>query len=1098
MTSVAAKAAAGALRTAVGSSVGVARAVPTHASFELLRTEYVAEYDLTCAMYKHTRSGAEVLSVLSDDGNKVFGANFRTPPKSDNGIAHIMEHSVLCGSRKFTSKEPFVELLKGSLQTFLNAFTYPDRTCYPVASQNTKDFYSLVHVYMDAVFHPRAVRDEMVLKQEGWHYEVEKLPAGGGGDAAAAAAAAASSSTTAFGPLTYKGVVFNEMKGVYSSPDALLARAALREIFPNNAYSVDSGGDPLTIPELSFEEFKAFHREYYHPSNARIFFAGNDDPAERLVLLDEYLSEFTLPATGPIDTAVRVQPIAGSTPWRSTDVYPVSAGEEDAGDVGGDAVAAAQKSGAALNEKGRHMVTLNWVLHEAELSSKERLALNILDHILVGTTTAPLYQALLSSGLGTAVVGGGLSDELLQASFAIGMKGVKGEDVDGVEALVLSTLRDVAKDGVHADALAASMNSIEFVLREFNTGSFPRGLSVMLTALQEWNYGRDPIEALRFEDTLAELKKDLAEGRPVFEEMVKSMLLENGHRVTLTMKPDEGLEARLLAEEEAMLDTARAALDEEGLNAVAMEMETLQAAQLAEDSPEDLATIPALSIADLSRGIVSVGTEARTGFGGIEVLEHEETTSGILYADVALDAAAISSRLLPVLPLFARAIFNVGTSNLSDAELQRRVGTHTGGMGGGLFSSMRAAPESGVSNPSELDYKMLLRGKTTMEGMPQFWDLARDVLTDARLDHPERIVEMLKASNASMESAMISSGNSLAASRLAAGGSLAGYVAERTGGVSYGDSLQEQLVRATNDWPSLLSDLEEVRAALLDSLRRGDAQINLTADRATLDAAAPWADAFVAETLAAAPSAPAPATATTANKTGVAAWNESWSKDFATAATQQPRSEGFAVTTQVNYVTLGGQLFAPGERVSGATSVVQRWLSRGFLWDNVRVVGGAYGGSCTFSPYSGRILFSSYRDPNLEGTIDTYFGAAEQLAGLSQGGLSEEALTQAIVGAVGDLDTPMTAEQRGGAAFRWRTAGETDESRQQWRDEVLSTTAKDFEEFGERLRSVFDANQVGVAVFGSSDSLQRARDTLAESRGIDLNIRDMNSKSSAK
>ena len=1040
------------------------RVVPTHSSFTLLRTEYVAEYDLTCTMYRH-RSGAEVLSVQSDDSNKVFGANFRTPPRSDNGIAHIMEHSVLCGSRKFTSKEPFVELLKGSLQTFLNAFTYPDRTCYPVASQNTKDFYSLVHVYMDAVFHPRAIHDPMVLKQEGWHYEVEK-------DAA----------TDAFGPLTYKGVVFNEMKGVYSSPDSLLARAASRELYPANAYSVDSGGDPLAIPALTFEEFQAFHREYYHPSNARIFFAGDDDAAERLALLDSYLAEVDVP-TVPLDTSIAVQPLK-QTPWRAEDVYPVGAeaGEHELRDD--------LDSGLETGGAGKHMVTLNWVLHEAALSNKDRLALAILDHMLVGTTTAPLYQGLLSSGLGTAVVGGGLSDELLQASFAIGMKGVHAEDVPKVEELVLETLTTFTRDGVAEDALAASMNSIEFMLREFNTGSFPRGLSIMLTALQQWNYDRDPIEALRFESALAELKKELAAGTPVFETLVTTMLVENGHRLTLTMAPDSALEERLEAEEGGMLAAARAELGDEGLEDVAATMTLLVEQQLAEDSPEDLATIPALAIADLSRDVLDVACEQRWGGGTaphVAVLETEQTTSGIVYSDVALDARTLSPHLLPLLPLFTRAMFTVGTSTASDASLQRRIGTHTGGMSASSFTSMHAAPKNGVSDPTTMEHMLVVSGKTTNDAAPHFWELAADVLTDAQLDSPERVVEMLKASTANRESALISSGNAFAASRLAAGGTLAGYVAERSSGVSYGDALERQLDVAVNDWPTLLGELEEIRATVLDSLRRGEAVLNVTGDRAGLDASAPLADRFVASALAAAPTAPA---SPGAAADGLAAWNKAWRADF---PDDVARSEGFAVTSQVNYVALGARLYEPGEYVSGASAVVQRWLSRGFLWDNVRVVGGAYGGGCNFSPYSGRILFSSYRDPNLEKTVATYMESAKQLTDAAAGGLSSEALTQAIVGTVGDLDSPMTAQQKGAAAFRWRAAGENLESRQQWRDEVLATTPSDFADFAERLHSAFEEKRTTLAIFGGVEQLRRAKETFATEHAIDLDVTDMSS-----
>ena len=442
----------------------------THPAFEVTKDEIVEEYGVRATMYKHVKSGAEVLSVQADDENKVFGITFRTPPMDSTGVPHILEHSVLCGSRKFKSKEPFVELLKGSLQTFLNAFTYPDRTCYPVASCNLKDFYNLVNVYLDAVLHPRAITDELVLQQEGWHYELEKPE----------------------DPLIYKGVVYNEMKGVYSSPDSLLGRAAQQALFSDNTYGVDSGGDPIVIPELTFDGFKSFHAEFYHPSNSRIFFYGDDPVPARLDLLDEYLSDFD--AIVP-DSVIGIQKklnlgaslaaaTEGKKSQRIVEKFPAVEGEQ----------------------ANKHMVQVNWLLNEEPLSAKEQLAVSVLDSLLMGTQSATLRKALTESSLGEAVIGGGLSDELSQATYSVGLKGVTAENVDKVETLIAETLMKFSVEGPDASALDASINSMEFALREFNTGSFPRGLSFMLGAMSSWIYDRDPLGALRFEQPLAELK----------------------------------------------------------------------------------------------------------------------------------------------------------------------------------------------------------------------------------------------------------------------------------------------------------------------------------------------------------------------------------------------------------------------------------------------------------------------------------------------------------------------------------------------------------------------------------------------------------------
>lgn len=413
-----------------------------------------------------------------------------------------MEHSVLCGSRKYKTKDPFVQLLQGSLQTFLNAFTYPDRTCYVVASQNTKDFYNLINVYADAVYHPRAVSDPMVHAQEGWHLELENKE----------------------DPLTYKGVVYNEMKGVYSSADSLLNRASQRSIFPDNTYSVDSGGDPRVIPDLSFEQFAEFHAKFYHPANSRIYFSGDDDVYNRLQIMDEYLKDFGPSPESKPASKVEWQSKTFTEPKRLTLPYPAGADQEET-----------------------NMVMVNWLVNERPFTDMEEMAFGILDHLMTGTPSSILTKTLMESGLGAAITGGGLSDELLQATFSMGLKGVKPSNVDKVEQLVLDTLAKVAEEGFTEDAIASSMNTIEFQLREFNTGSFPKGLSFMLGSMSKWIYDESPTDALKFEKPLAELKAMIAEsGSKVFQDLVTELLVENMHRTTVVMTPSKTQEAEEL------------------------------------------------------------------------------------------------------------------------------------------------------------------------------------------------------------------------------------------------------------------------------------------------------------------------------------------------------------------------------------------------------------------------------------------------------------------------------------------------------------------------------------------------------------------------
>ena len=989
--------------TVEASTSVIARAPAEHPAFELVNVEMVDEYTIKAATYRHKKSGAELISAQANDDNKVFGIVFRTPVTDSTGVPHILEHSVLCGSDKYKSKEPFVELLKGSLQTFLNAFTYPDRTCYPVASQNTKDFYNLVNVYLDAVLHPRAKKDTQVLAQEGWHYELEDPEA----------------------PLTYKGVVFNEMKGVYSSPDSLMYRASQQLTFPDNTYSVDSGGDPADITTLTFEQFKAFHDSYYHPANSRIFFYGDDDLEYRLELLDEYLRDFDAADAAPEKSVVATQALI-PTPRRIIEKYPVTEGESDP----------------------THMVLLNWLLHEAPLSSDDEIALSVLDHLLMGTPTSTLYKPMIESGLGAAIMGGGLSDELKQATFSIGLKGVKPDDVAKVEELAVSTLAAAAKDGFDADAIEASLNTIEFSLREFNTGGFPKGLSLMLGIMPRWLYDRGtPVDSLRFEKPLAQLKTRLDKGERVFEDLLQRLIVDNKHLATVELAPDATMADKMKAVEEAKLAEAKSKMSPEEITAVIEATKTLKEAQLKEDTPEQLATIPRVGIDDLEREVKTFPTDFDTLSGGGQLLTHPLPTAGVVYADILLDLSKVPLEDLPLMRFFSGLIDEIGTSDMNAVQMQRRIGARTGGISTAMLYEQPTGPDGTVADPMAMTAHFAIRGKATTEKAGDLFGLAHALLADANLEGAQaKAIELLRESQTRLESSFISSGNSYAGMRLAARNSLHGYIGETTQGVSYYQSVKAMLAEANDDWPRLLARLQTLRDTLLaqDSLI-----INLTADPDALTAVRPVVDEFVSKlppTPAVNPNAP------------------SW----ADAVNLPERTdEGYSITTQVNYVASGTQLFAPGEKKDGSFYAVARFLSRGYLWDNVRVVGGAYGGGCALNPSSGGFAFSSYRDPNLQGTLDIYDGTLAILDALE---MDDAALEQAIVGAAGDLDSPLTSEQKGFRALVHHLTGVTTDMRQQYRDEVIGTTRESFKAFADKLRGA----TFKTAIFGSKEALEAA------------------------
>lgn len=957
--------------------------------FALLQERHIPEIASTAKLYRHEKSGARLLSVVNADENKVFGINFRTPPQTSNGIAHIMEHSVLCGSRKYPVKEPFIELAKSSLNTFLNAMTYPDKTCYPVASTNLKDFYNLVDVYLDAVLYP--LIPERTLQQEGWHYEIEKPE----------------------DPLTFKGVVFNEMKGALSSPDDLLGEISQQSLYPDTPYGLNSGGDPAVIPDLTYAEFKAFHETYYHPSNAYIYFYGDDPEEERLRLLDAWLEAFE---RKDVQSALPLQPL-WNEPRRVVSPY-------DSGD----------------SPDAKAYVTVNWLMPEST-DTQTTLALSILSHILLATPASPLKKALLDSGLGEDVTGG-YQEELRQGYFSAGMKGVAPENLEKVEELIFSTLRKLSEEGLDPETVAASLNTIEFRLREQNTGRFPRGLFLMLGALTPWLYDGDPFNGLAFERPLNAVKTALRTPH-YFETLIKKHLIDNPHRVTVHLVPDPEEGKRRAAAEAARLESAKAALMPEQIETLIADVAALKKHQETPDSPEALATIPALNLSDIDPKIKTIPIEIGE-LAGAKLLTHDLPTNGILYLDLGFDlrpflSPSASAELLPLLGLMGRVLLQMGTKTQDYVALTQRIGKNTGGIWpGALLSTIRENKDSALY--------FFLRGKATLEKSGELLDILRDVLLTAQLDNRERFKQIVLEEKAGAEAGLIPGGHRVVNSRLRARFNQADWVSEQVGGLENLFFLRKLAEDIETDWDAVLEKLEKTRELLIN---RAGMVVNVTADTASYRTIAPGLENLLT-------SLPVhPLTGSTVQPEN--------------RRTEKRANEGLTIPAQVNYVGKGANLYALGYEPDGSVNVINRYLGTTWLWDKIRVQGGAYGGFSQFDQASGTFTFLSYRDPNILPTLENYDNTVQFLRGLE---LDNSELTKSIIGAIGDLDVYLLPDAKGWTSMTRFLTHYTDEERQRIRDEVLGTTLSDFKRFAEVLEQVAQSGE--VVVLGAADAIQKA------------------------
>lgn len=958
-------------------------------AYELIEKREIEELNSTGYYLKHRKTGAKICLLSNDDPNKVFYIGFRTPAPNDTGVPHILEHSVLCGSREFPVKDPFVELAKGSLNTFLNAMTYPDKTVYPVASCNDKDFQNLIHVYMDAVFYPNIYEREEIFRQEGWHYELESEG----------------------GELTLNGVVYNEMKGAFSSPEGVLEREILSSLYPDTTYANESGGDPEAIPELSYQEFLDFHSRYYHPSNSYIFLYGDCDMAEKLEWLDkEYLDSFDYLA---IDSEVRSQ-----APFEKTaevvKEYSVSAEE---------------------SLKDNTYLSYNKSVGDT-MDEKLYLGMQVLEYVLLTMPGAPLKQALLDAGIGQDIMSS-YDNGVKQPIFSVIAKNANESQKEAFVQTIEEELTRLVKEGLDEKALRAGINYFEFRYREADFGSYPAGLMYGLQAFDSWLYRDDSVflhlEAL---DTFAFLKEQAGEG--YFEGLIEKYLLKNPHGSIVIIRPKRGLTAE---QDEALrkkLAAYKESLSAEELREIIAFTEHLKEYQSEPSPQEELEKIPLLERGDIEKKAAPFQNEESVA-GGVKLVHHDLFTNGIGYVTLIFKAGGIPSELIPYLGLLKSVLGKVDTEHYSYGEFSTELNLHTGGISCsvGSFDSVREEEKGTFEAVFEV------RSKALYEEMRTAFSMMREMMMTSDFGDGKRLAELTAEVKSRLQMAFQTAGHSMAALRAMSYFSQSACFSDATGGVEFYRFIEKLYENFDSRKEETAQKLKELTRFLF---RPENLIVSYTGEKKSLE--------------------------------GLKTEVEELAKELYPDTAEKPRvwcicpdneNEGLKTSAQIQYVARAGDFGKAGLPYTGALRVLRTIMSYDYLWNNVRVKGGAYGCMNNYGR-TGSAYMVSYRDPNLEKTNQIFEDSVSYTEHFEA---SERDMTKYIIGTISSMDTPLNPNAKGSRSMSAWMTGLTEEDVQKERDEVLSCTEKDIRALAPYLKEMLSQNH--LCVIGNEEKLEEQK-----------------------
>ena len=866
-------------------------------AYELLKEQDLNDIHSKGYILRHKKSGARLALISNDDDNKVFYIGFRTPPEDETGVPHIIEHTVLCGSDKFPVKDPFVELVKGSLNTFLNAMTYPDKTLYPVASYNDKDFKNLMDVYMDAVLHPNILKYQEIFKQEGWHYELEEKD----------------------GPVTINGVVYNEMKGAYSSPEEMLQTAIMKALFPGNTYSKDSGGNPEFIPELTYEAYIDFYKKYYHPTNSYIYLYGDFDIVERLEWLDkEYLSEYDR-----INIDSEIHPVEGFDEVKEiTGKYPIASDE---------------------SEEDNTYLSYSKVIGHV-LDRKLCQAFEMLDYALVSAPGAPVRQALIDAGIGQDVYAS-FDDGVCQPTYHIVAKNANVCDKERFVQIIEDTLEKIVKEGVNQESIKAAINSSEFRFREADYGTYPKGLLYGVLCMDSWLYDdSQPFMYLELLETFDFLKEQIGTG--YYEELIQKYLLDNTHGVVVSLEPEKGLTQQAEEQLEAKLAAYKATLSDAELDAMIEDTKHLKEYQETPSSEEDLAKIPMLEREDLRKEVLPY-SNIEESIAGVPVVRHDYDTNGINYISLFFDAKDIVKEDIPYLGFLKNILAFMDTESYGYADLANVINIYTGGFATGLYPIAEAHNHENLLVPYEF------RVKALEENLTDGLKIVSEILLTSKISDVKRLTEIVAQAKSRLQSGLSSSGHVVSAIRSMAYFSKYAYYIDASTGIEYYDEICKMDAMMRENPQVVVDKLTEIAKKVFCQSRL---MIGFTGDAASYAKAEEKLNAFVDSLPVGEPA-----------------------KEAITFELQK-KNEGFTDASAIQYVSRSGDFAKHGYKYTGALQILKMILSYDYMWINIRVKGGAYGCMSSFTR-GGETYFTSYRDPNLRKTNEIYDKIPEYLRG---------------------------------------------------------------------------------------------------------------------